>query len=96
MSEKKLLDFSTRAIRDVAGIEAFIATDSPSAAVKVVAAIYRAAERLEYNPLLGRDGSNPGTRELIIPKYPYTLIYRLTPTRIHILTVLHQKMKYPS
>lgn len=95
MSGKKLLEFSAEAIRDVAGIEAYIMADNPGAAKKVIAAIYSTAEQLEANPLLGREGSNPGTRELVLARYPFTLIYRVTASKIRILTVLHQSRQYP-
>lgn len=95
MSGKKLLEFSARAIRDVAGIEAYIMADNPSAAKKVVAVIYSASEQLETNPMLGHGGSNPGTRELVLTRYPYTIAYRLTAHKIRILTVLHQSRQYP-
>ena len=95
MSARRSLEFAARAIRDIAGIEAYIVANNPRAAAKVVSAIYKAAEQLEINPTLGHDGRCSGTRELVLARYPFTVVYRLTTNKIRVLTVLHQSRKYP-
>lgn len=94
MSAKKRLEFTRKAFRDIAGIEEWIAVDNPKAAQDVAASILKTAEQLEVNPSLGRPGREDGTRELVLPKHPYILIYRLTAQRIRVLAVLHQSRKY--
>ena len=95
MSASRQLEFTARAIRDIASIEAYIFSDNPRAATKVVATLYKAAEQLENNPTLGHVGRHSGTRELVLSRYPYTLVYRLTTNKIRILAVLHQSRQYP-
>lgn len=95
MSARRQLDFTARAIRDIAGIEAYIMADNPRAAEKAVATIYKASEQLEINPTLGHEGRCSGTRELVLARYPFTVVYRLTANKIRVLTVLHQSRKYP-
>ena len=53
----------------------------------------------EPRPLPGRwvlPGEVPGTRELVIPRLPYFVVYRLTSDAVQILRVLHDKQKWPS
>jgi len=95
MRAKKQLEFSADAILDVADIEAYISERNEAAADKVAEAVFRCATQLELNPELGHPGSVDGTRELVLPKYPYTLIYKLTAHKVTILNVLHQSQQYP-
>ena len=95
MQEKKLLEFSARAIFNMENIEAYIAADNPVAARKVVDAIMGSSKRLMTFPMLGREGRNSGTRELVLDCYPYVIVYRLTSTKVKVLTVLHQSRLYP-
>lgn len=90
MSEKKQLEFTRRAIRKIADAEEYIAQDNPQAAKKVAQYIYAAAESLESFPMLGRIGESAGVRELVLDKYPYSIVYRLVAAKIIILSVVHQ------
>jgi addiction module RelE/StbE family toxin len=90
MSAKKRIEFTKRFFRNLAAHEAYIALDNPVAAKKISGLIYKAAKDLEEFPLLGRAGEIAGTRELVLPKYPYTIIYRLTADKVRIIAVLHQ------
>lgn len=95
MQEKKLLEFSAHAVSNMENIEGHIATDNPVAARKVVDTIMGGCKRLLALPMLGREGRNPGTRELVLDRYPYTIVYRLTSTKVKVLAVLHQSRQYP-
>lgn len=97
MRAKKRLEFSEDALLDIADIGFFYAVErgNPSAAEKVEAAIFNTSQKLEYTPEIGRRGSVEGTREFVIASYPYTLIYRLTASRVIVLSVLHQSRQYP-
>ncbi len=95
MSEKKRLEFTARAFQHIIAAEEFIAKDNPAAAQRVADTIYRTAEKLETSPELGRPGRVPGTRELPLAKFPYTIVYRIRPSRVVVYAVLHQARKYP-
>lgn len=95
MSAKKRLEFAARAFLHIAAAEEFISRENPAAAQKVVAAIYKTAEKLETFPDLGKPGRVPGTRELPLSKYPYTLVYRIRPNKVIVYAVMHQARKYP-
>lgn len=95
MRAKKQLEFTRRTIHNIADAEAHIAQDNPAAAQKVVARIYKTAERLESFPETGRPGRVAGTREIPLDKYPYTIIYRIRPSKVVVYAVLHQSRQYP-
>ena len=42
-------------------------------------------------PEVGHVGKHEETRELVLSRYPYTLIYKLSATRIVIVAVVHQR-----
>ena len=96
MSAKKQLEVTARAFRNITGEEEYIAKDNPAAAQKVVETIYSTAEKLESFPDMGKPGRMPGTRELPLAKYPYTIVYRIRAHRVVVYAVLHQSMQYPS
>ena len=56
---------------------------------RVIREIRTVTSGLSGNPLLGRVGGVEGTRELVLPRYPYLIIYRLLKNRIRILSVVH-------
>ena len=95
MSEKKRLEWSRRAEHDLGAIHDYIAADNPKAAGSVVRFLLASVERLIEFPVLGHGGLEAGTREMVVTRYPYTIVYRLTSTKIRILTVLHQSRQYP-
>jgi toxin ParE1/3/4 len=59
-------------------IEAYIAPDNPNAAIDTVLTILRLTEgTLKRFPLAGKVGRVAGTRELVLPNLPYTIVYGL-------------------
>lgn len=95
MSAKKQLEFTERAFHNIAAAEEYIAKDNPAAAQKVVETIYSTAEKLESFPDTGKPGRVPGTRELPLAKFPYTIVYRIKAHRVVVYAVLHQSRQYP-
>lgn len=95
MSGKKQLEFTARAFRNIAAAEEYIAKDNPAAAQRVVETIYKTSEKLESFPFLGKPGRVPGTREFVLVKYPYIIVYRIRAARIVVYAVLHQSLQYP-
>jgi toxin ParE1/3/4 len=96
MSEKKQLEFSLRSIANMETIRLHIAADNPIAANKVIESVASTADKLMDFPMLGHVGRRLGTRELVLSKYPYTIVYRLTVKKIIIAAVIHQSRKNPS
>jgi len=88
--------WSPEAIEDLTSLRAFIAEDDLSAARRVVLHIVNNIEQLlPDNPQMGRPGRVPGTRELVIPKTPFIVPYRLQRNVIQILRVYHGARRWP-
>jgi len=62
---------------------------------RVVGVIIAAANGLIQFPLLGRQGSVPGTRERMITRYPYRVIYRIVGDTVEVLRVIHGARQWP-
>jgi toxin ParE1/3/4 len=88
--------WSPEAIADLAALRAYIAQDDPAAAQRIALHILHNVEALLPNhPGMGRPGRVPGTRELVIPKTPFIVPYRVEGDRIQILRVFHGARRWP-
>lgn len=86
-------------LADLDHIESYIAEDNdPVVAINVVLKIIDTVEIiLPTHPSAGRVGRVKGTRELVIDRIPFIVVYRAveTPIRIEILRVLHDAQQWP-
>ena len=82
------VNFTRRALRDLANIRTYIADDNPPAASRMAVELIAACDRLEHFPERGRPGLRRGTRELT-NVWPYVIVYRVTGTDIDILSIWH-------
>jgi len=89
------LHWTGEAQDDLANIQEYIAQDSPTAAARVVETIFNFTEEQLLLPRIGRPGQIAGTFELVVPKLPYTVPYRIEDDEIHILRVYHQSRLWP-
>jgi toxin ParE1/3/4 len=88
--------WSPEAIQDLISLRAYIAEESPAGARRTVLRILNDIENLlPDNPHMGRPGRVPGTRELVIPRTPYIVPYRLQGEFIQILRVYHGARRWP-
>ena len=76
----------------------YIAQDSPRAALGQLDEIERQTEMLIAQPEMGRPGRVDGTRELVIGRTPFMVIYRIKPRakRIELLRLLHGAQQWPA
>ena len=81
--------WSPRARARLQEIRAYVARDKPDAAEKLATRIVALAEALKQHPYLGRAGSEPGVRELVLGSTPYLIFYRVRAKRVTILTIWH-------
>ncbi len=70
-------------------IHAFVALDKPDAAGRLATRIVAIVEVLKTHPRLGRIGSAPGVRELVVAGTPYLILYRVRGNRVTINTIWH-------
>ncbi|MFL4976453.1 MAG: type II toxin-antitoxin system RelE/ParE family toxin [Microvirga sp.] len=72
-----------------------IAQHNPTAALDMVRRIRKSVSRLARFPHSGRPGHRGGTRELVVPRTPYIVPYRVHPDRIDVLAVFHGPQDWP-
>jgi toxin ParE1/3/4 len=90
------LFWSPESIDDLLALRAHIAERDPAAAKEVAQHILYCVESLlAENPALGAPGRIPETRELVIPKTPYIVPYRVRDARIEIVRVYHSARRWP-
>ncbi|GGG39514.1 type II toxin-antitoxin system RelE/ParE family toxin [Elioraea sp. Yellowstone] len=92
MGGKRPAILSAQARRDLAEAAAFIATDNPAAARRLREQVVAAAVRIGAYPRIGvvRPALAPEeVRFLVVPDFPYVIVYRATATPPRILRVLH-------
>lgn len=88
--------WSPEATQDLAVLHAYIAEDDSAAAMRTVHRILDIVETaLAGNPGMGRPGRVPGTRELVIPRSPFIVPYRIERGAIQILRIYHGARRWP-
>ena len=73
----------------------YIAQDNPLAAITQDERIEHQVDMLIQHPEMGRPGRKKGTRELVISRTPFVVVYRVKGTRIEIIRLLHSSQQYP-
>lgn len=83
------------AIRDLEGIQDYVAERRPVAAARLTRKLFQqTATLLSKNPNIGRLGRVSGTRELVVSRTPYIVVYRIN-TRVEILAIIHGAREWP-
>ena len=90
-----MLVWLQRAINDRDAQLDYIAQDNPMAAVSQGDRIAEQVEILKQHPQMGRPGRKQGTRELVISRTPFIVVYRIKAKRIELLRVLHGAQQWP-
>ena len=90
-----MLVWLQRAIDDRDAQLDYIAQDNPMAAVSQGDRIAEQIEILQQHPQMGRPGRKQGTRELVISRTPFIVVYRVKAKRIELLRVLHGAQQWP-
>ncbi len=73
----------------------YIAQDNPSAAISQDEQIEYQVDMLMQHPQMGRPGRKKGTRELVISRTPFVVVYRIKGDQIQIIRLLHSSQQYP-
>lgn len=83
------LRWTTPAADSLEAAHAFYYNINPRAARHLAKRILEATRLLRERPELGRPGLREGTREWVVGRSPYILVYRTTPEALEILHVWH-------
>jgi addiction module RelE/StbE family toxin len=81
------LIFDDRALGDLEGIYHWIAQDSPKSAKAVIDRIFASTELLASFPYMGRSGRDEGTREWVVPRLPYIVIYEVSEASDEVIVI---------
>lgn len=69
--------YTPRAVADIVAIADYIRSNNPRAAERAEAAIRTSVDHLAQHPNLGVDRPGLGVRALGVPRFPYTIYYRV-------------------
>ena len=87
--------WNQRAKNDLIRLQEFIAETDPGRADLVARRIRDSSDSLATFPQLGRVGRSPETRELVVPRTPYIVIYWVVGDVVEILRVVHGAQRRP-
>ena len=90
-----IIIWSPQAMRDLDDIYTYVVADRPSSAMRLRKAITSAVEGLIRFPSSGRPGRVPYTRELVVPRTPFVIPYKVEGQRLMILRVFHGAQSWP-
>jgi len=80
---------------DLRAIYAYYADRNPASADRVVGTILKAANGLAQFPLMGRQGVVSDTRERIVTRYPYRIVYHVVDDAVEALRLIHIARQWP-
>jgi len=84
-----------QALRNLDEEAEYLARENPAIAQDMVEAVRSSVDLLSQQPGIGRPGRLPGTRELVIQRYPYVVPYRVRDGALEVLRVFHTSRKPP-
>jgi addiction module RelE/StbE family toxin len=89
------LKWTRRALRQLAEAQDYIARDNPIAARQIAERIAKAAHLLLTQPEMGRPGRIVGTREWVVGRTPYFIVYVRQDDTLQIVRIIHGKQHWP-
>ncbi|MBI5330746.1 MAG: type II toxin-antitoxin system RelE/ParE family toxin [Betaproteobacteria bacterium] len=89
------IEWLNQALRDLEQEADWLAAKNPDAADDLLNTLDEQVSLLVQQPGIGRPGRVPGTRELVIRRFPYLIPYRVRGETLEILRVFHTSRKPP-
>jgi addiction module RelE/StbE family toxin len=84
------------ALVDFIEAQTFIGRHDPTAAQQIARRLWEAVEGLKDHPQIGRPGHAAGTRERVVPRTPYLIVYRVANETVDILRLWHGRRNWQS
>jgi addiction module RelE/StbE family toxin len=88
--------WARRALREQDEAFEWIVSENPKAAGEVIDRMRAATRLLADNPGMGRPGRIAGTREFVVTRTPYVVVYRVGIDQVEILAVIHHARSWPT
>jgi toxin ParE1/3/4 len=90
------IEWSSAAVADLQAITQWVEQDRGiETANRITRRIYEAVQSLRTMPYRGRYGRIENTRELVLPRLPYLVVYQISEERLIVLNVLHGAQRWP-
>lgn len=89
------LAWTSAAVADLEQISDYLLEKSPNLATPTIKSVFTSVLELKQFPRRGRPGRKQGTRELVLTRLPYLVVYEVVDERIRVLRVLHGARKWP-
>ncbi len=86
--------FTPLAYKDIDSVYNYLAKDDSNIAQVALDRIENLIDHLIFHPELGKQGRVKGTRELIIPKVPFIVVYKVEDDFITIIAVIHVSKRW--
>lgn len=90
------VEWLPEAQRSLAAQLDWVAQHDAWAAIDMGDAVHPAVGRLADHPAVGRPGRVTSIRELVVVGTPYIVVYRVEPSAVVILRVLHSAQRWPA
>ena len=87
------LEWTRPALSDFADSQEYLNEESSQLAELVAGRVLSAAHQLKDHPRMGRPGHN-GSREWVVKRTPYILVYQVNGDLIEILRMWHDKQDW--
>jgi toxin ParE1/3/4 len=87
--------FTRPALDDLARIYAYISSDNPAAASRVIRRLIDRALAIAQAPYQGREIDEPNGRVVVMPRFRYFIFYAIEDEDIHINHIRHTSRQRP-
>lgn len=76
------------AVDSIERIHTYVEAESnQDKAAEIVNSLILAVDRLQITPMMGRGGTDKGTRELVRP--PYIIVYKIVEDVVNVINIVH-------
>lgn len=89
------LVWTSAAVADLEQISDYLLEKSPNLVITTMESVFTSVLELRQFPRRGRPGRKKGTRELVLTRLPYLVVYEVVDERIRVLRVLHGARRWP-
>jgi toxin ParE1/3/4 len=87
--------WSAASVRYLQEVLEYLQGESSAGAITISRRILGTARRLGQMPYSGRVGRIDGTREAVVPRSPYIVVYEVSEQSVEILGIWHAAREWP-